>query len=78
MWLGLELALMGMSSVFVFLISLIIITLLMSRIVRYFEQEQASVLQARQVSEDPLNARVSDETLTKIIQTAIQQHRLNK
>ncbi len=79
MWLGLELALMGMSTVFVFLMVLIIITLLMSKTVRYFEQKQPSAtLQPHQVPEYSLNTRVSDEKLKKIIQTAIQQHRLNK
>ncbi len=61
MWFGLELALMGMTTVFVFLIILTVLTLLMSKTVGYFEFKYSK--------------KMSDRLLKKIITAAIKEHR---
>lgn len=64
MQLGIELALMGIGTVFVFLILLVSLTSLMSKLINTFENKIA------------LSTEISDETLKAIITKAIQQHRL--
>jgi len=65
MWLALEMAMIGMGTVFVFLVVLIFLTQLMSKIVAYLETHH-------------INQKISDERLIKIIQAAIQQHRVTQ
>ncbi len=80
MWMGLEMALSGMGTVFTFLILLIFLTSLMSKIVGYFEhadykKEGVQSVHANAHSVHRLNNAMSDEVLIKVITAAIQQHR---
>ncbi|MCK5698044.1 MAG: OadG family protein [Gammaproteobacteria bacterium] len=61
-------AIIGMGTVFVFLTVLIFLTLLMSKIVTHFEKQ-------KNTSSNQHHKIISDQLLTKIIHTAIQQHR---
>jgi oxaloacetate decarboxylase (Na+ extruding) subunit gamma len=76
MQLGLELALMGMGTVFIFLIMLIFLTILMSKLISAFEMKlvQSELISAA-VSKD--KHKMTDEILNAVIVKAIQQHRSN-
>ena len=74
MQLGLELALMGMGTVFVFLIMLIFLTTLMSTIISAFEAKMTQPVTIRQTIAEDKN-KMSDEILKTVIAAAIQQHR---
>ncbi len=74
MQLGLELALMGMGTVFVFLILLIFLTTLMSKTISALEQKTAASTTATSVSD---TKTITDEILKTIITKAIHQHRSN-
>ncbi len=77
MQLGLELALMGMGTVFSFLVLLIFITGLMSKLISSYEKK---IIASAPVVKTSINKKtdiISDELLTAIISNAIQQHRAN-
>jgi len=76
MWFGLEMALMGMVTVFTFLVILITFTILMSKLLGYFDnasvkENEASLIQINEADSNPLNEKL----LKRIITAAIQQHR---
>ncbi|MCU7940374.1 MAG: OadG family protein [gamma proteobacterium symbiont of Bathyaustriella thionipta] len=76
---GLELALMGMGTVFIFLVVLIVFTTLMSKFVDYFEHKTTQLAPSNVQNNDhqakPLNDKIPDKILTQVITAAIQQHR---
>lgn len=79
MWFGLELAAMGMAVVFTFLVLLIMVTSLMSKLVGYIDvadaaQENTQVAQAVG-NTHTLNNELSDDVLIQVISAAIQKHR---
>ena len=67
---GLELAIFGMGTVFVFLTVLVIITQGMSRLVLHMAPEQMAAVAVTQTA-----LEVSDGQLVAVISAAIQQHR---
>ncbi len=74
---GLEILLMGMGTVFTFLILLILVTSLMSRLVNYFQPMniQGTNSTVEQNHSAQADTALSDELLNKIIRAAIHQHR---
>ncbi len=76
MQLGLELALMGMGTVFSFLVLLIFITGLMSKLISSYEKKIIASAPVK-TSINKKTDTISDELLTGIISNAIQQHRAN-
>jgi len=83
MWNGIEIALTGMGTVFIFLILLIFFTTLMSKLVAYFDNTYCKKEDVQSVHENVhdihnLNGTMSDEILIKVISAAIQQHRCGK
>lgn len=77
MQLGLELALMGMGTVFVFLITLIFLTTLMSTIISAYEKKRVQPVTATPAVAEGKN-KASDEILKTVIAMAIKQHRSNR
>ena len=74
MQLGFELALMGIGTVFAFLVSLVLLTTLMSRVINAIEKQRSQ--SANEIAADGGSAgRMSDETLQAVIQAAVQAHR---
>jgi len=75
---GFELALTGMSTVFLFLFLLIICMTLMSKVIAFFEQESpqppAASEAEKKVSLSGSHA-IPDELLIAVISAAIHQHR---
>jgi|TARA_R110002020_G_scaffold136783_2_gene305319 oxaloacetate decarboxylase (Na+ extruding) subunit gamma len=71
---GLELMLLGMGSVFVFLILLVIVTTVMSRLLTRFLPEAAPVPKAPAKRPKP-TATAVDPELIAVIGAAIKQHR---
>jgi len=79
MQLGLELAMMGMGTVFTFLILLIFLTSWMSKIIIRFEQSAAlKVQQNSELEYENTTNTMDDALLKKILSHAIQQHRSRK
>ncbi len=76
MQLGLELALMGLITVFIFLVTLIFLTTLMSKIVCALEKKMAPTVTITPAVVGNGNA-ISDEVLKTIIVEAVRQHRAN-
>jgi len=68
---GLELAIMGMGTVFVFLVILIGVTQLMSTLVIRYENKQTQLTEALSSG---LHKTLPDAKLKAIIQSAIQEH----
>ena len=77
MQLGLELVLMGMGTVFTFLILLIFLTTLMSKTIAVFEEKMVQPAAITSPASDNAN-KMTDEMLSIVIAKAIQQHRSNK
>ncbi|MFK5986006.1 MAG: OadG family transporter subunit [Pseudomonadota bacterium] len=75
MQLGFELALMGMATVFIFLIFLIFLTTLMSRSIMALEKKIALAEETNAVLSDGTE-HLSGKILTSIIKAAILQHQL--
>ncbi len=84
MYLGLELALTGMGTVFAFLILLIIVTTLMSRVVNRLEASSSAVDKIGSRTAAPagkvenkaaMSSDMSPELLTAIASAAIHKHR---
>lgn len=67
MGLALEIALVGMSSVFILLMLLILLITFVSKLTAYFTPEE-------KIAE---NNTLSDELLKQIISAAIKKHRIN-
>lgn len=76
MQLGFELALMGMATVFSFLILLILFTTIMSKLVNVFEKRDFQT--SDELSENTRRGRMPDEILTAVIQAAVQKHRAQR
>ncbi|MCW8931404.1 MAG: OadG family protein [Gammaproteobacteria bacterium] len=76
MQLGLELALMGMLTVFSFLIILIFLTTLMSKTISAIEEKTADPI-AVTPSVPGATKKIPDEVLKTVITNAIKQHRSN-
>jgi len=74
MQLGLELALMGLMTVFIFLIVLIFLTIMMSKTVSAIEQRMLQPVTSTPVVSERTNA-IPEELLKTIIVEAVQQHR---
>lgn len=77
MQLGLELALMGMVTVFSFLILLIFLTSLMSKTICAYEKKTLQCETAASATADD-GKIISDEILKTVITNAIQQHRASR
>ncbi len=84
MHLGLELVITGMGTVFAFLILLIIVTTLMSWVVKRFETSFSAISEAGVKSTDSTvkaedkkarNPDMSSELLATIVSSAIHKHR---
>ena len=72
---GIELMLLGMGSVFVFLVLLIVATSLMSKVVQNFEVEpQEMDIPSGEFSHSAMPSNLDDK-ITRIISEAIKQHR---
>jgi len=71
MQLGFELALAGITTVFIFLVLLIFLMTLMSKIIMAYESKD------EQKQASPEAAPLSDELLRRIVTDAVQQHRSN-
>lgn len=76
MQLGLELALMGMGTVFIFLILLIFLTTLMSRVIGVLERKMTPIISKKRTDEENSN-QISDDVLNLVITTAIRQHQFS-
>lgn len=74
MQIGLELALMGLMTVFIFLIVLIFLTIMMSKTVGALEQRMLQSVTSTPVVSERTNA-IPEELLKTIIVEALQQHR---
>ena len=75
---GFELALTGMSTVFLFLFLLILCMTLMSKIITFFEQESPQAPVASEVEKKASlsgSHAIPDELLIAVISAAIHQHR---
>ena len=74
---GFELALTGMTTVFLFLFLLIICMTLMSKIIAFFEPKltQATVSEPEKNSSLSQSHAISDELLIAVISAAVHQHR---
>ncbi len=75
MQLGIELALMGIGTVFIFLVLLIFLMDLMSKIINSYEKRV--LLSAPQKKSTNKTDKIPDDLLSVIITNAIKQHQAN-
>lgn len=76
---GVELMLLGMGSVFIFLILLVILTTLMSKVIgRYFPEPIAAPAGQKAAAKPAGKAGEVDEQTIAIISAAIRQHRARR
>lgn len=73
---GLQLAAVGMGFVFIFLVMLILLTMLLSRLVMLTEPEQpAASLPGAAKGKQADRSKVADQQLLAVITSAVMQHR---
>ncbi|SDU17582.1 OadG family protein [Halopseudomonas salegens] len=75
---GVELMLLGMGSVFVFLIMLVVIVTLMSKVLGRYFPEPVAVPAGRSAAKPKAGAGDVDEQTISVIRAAIRQHRARR